>query len=118
MSLINYTSKELDQMARLMRAEAFREIRCNGYISKPVDAEQIKEELSHLRLPMKEKTERRIIIQCFGYFAVHIDGKPMEFGSAKTQELFAYLVNACGGTCTNQEIMTYLWDLMRMNYII
>lgn len=91
-------------------SEAFREIRCNGYISKPVDAEQIKEELSHLRLPMKEEKEKRIKIQCFGYFAVHIDGKPMEFGSAKTQELFAYLVNACGGTCTNQEIMTYLWD--------
>lgn len=91
-------------------SEAFREIRCNGYISKPVDAEQIKEELSHLRLPMKEEKEKRIKIQCFGYFAVHIDDKPMEFGSAKTQELFAYLVNACGGTCTNQEIMTYLWD--------
>ncbi len=28
-------------------SEAFREIRCNGYISKPVDAEQVKEELSH-----------------------------------------------------------------------
>lgn len=91
-------------------SEAFREIRCNGYISKPVDAEQIKEELSHLRLPMKEEKEKRIKIQCFGYFAVHVDGKPMEFGSSKTQELFAYLVNACGGTCSNQEIMTYLWD--------
>lgn len=89
--------------------EAFREVRCNGYISKPVDVSQIVEELSHLRLPMK-KGEKRVKIQCFGYFAVNCDGKPMDFSSAKTKELFAYLVNACGGVCTNQEIMTYLWD--------
>ena len=25
-------------------------------------------------------------------------------------ELLAYLINARGGVCTNQEIMTYLWD--------
>lgn len=90
--------------------EAFREIRCNGYITKPVDTEQVSKELSHLRLPMKEEKEKRVKIQCFGYFAVNIDGKPMEFSSAKTHELFAYLVNACGGICSNQEIMTYLWD--------
>lgn len=90
--------------------EAFREVRCNGYISKPVDVEQIREELSHLRIPMKEEYKKRVKVQCFGYFAAYIDGELIEFSSAKTQELLAYLVNACGGVCTNQEIMTYLWD--------
>lgn len=90
--------------------EAFRKIRCNGYISKPIDAAQVAEELSHLRVPMKVEQPKRVKVQCFGYFAVYVEGKPMEFASAKTQELFAYLINACGGVCTNQEIMTYLWD--------
>lgn len=92
-------------------SEAFRDIRCNGYITKPVEVEDVREELSHLRIPMKKlENKKRIKIQCFGHFAVYCDDKPVEFSSAKTQELFAYLVNGCGGTCNNQEIMTYLWD--------
>lgn len=92
-------------------SEAFREIRCNGYITKPVDVEHVKDEMEHLRLPIKSvEVKKRIRIQCFGYFCVYVDEKPIEFSSSKTLELFAYLVNACGGICTNQEIMTYLWD--------
>lgn len=106
-------------------SEAFREVRCNGYITKPVDAESVKKELGHLRTPLKTEdsangegehqadkkdSKSRVRLQCFGYFAAFIDDEPIRFGSAKTLELLAYLVNACGGTCTNQDIITYLWD--------
>ena len=33
-------------------SEAFREVRCNGYISKPVDAQKVWQEMQHLRVPL------------------------------------------------------------------
>ena len=137
-------------------SEAFREIRCNGYITKPVDADTVRKELAHLRTPIAAEDvgktgksglaagvngsgtdnavgagaaagadsaaagrsasgssvngRHRVRFQCFGYFAAYIDDEPIKFSSAKTLELLAYLVNAGGGTVTNQEILTYLWD--------
>lgn len=91
-------------------SEAFREVRCNGYIMKPVDADQVKEEMKHLRIPLELRDKKKIRFQCFGYFEVYVDGHPMEFNRAKTKELLAYLVSACGAVCSNQEIMTYLWE--------
>lgn len=101
-------------------SEAFREIRCNGYITKPVDADTVRKELAHLRTPIAAagrgasgssvNGRHRVRFQCFGYFAAYIDDEPIKFSSAKTLELLAYLVNAGGGTVTNQEILTYLWD--------
>lgn len=94
-------------------SEAFREIRCNGYITKPVDAVQIATELAHLRVPMargKNDEEKTVSIRCFGYFEAFVKGKPLEFGSGKTKELFAYLVHSCGRVCSNQEIMTCMWE--------
>lgn len=89
-------------------AEAFRDVRCNGYITKPADEESVAEELKHLRLPLEEG--KRVKIQCFGRFEVYLDKKPMVFESAKTKELLAYLVYCCGGICSNPEIIATLWD--------
>lgn len=91
-------------------SEAFRDIRCNGYIVKPVDAEQIINELNHLRVPLKQEQKNRIRVQCFGRFEVYLDGQPVKFESGKTKELLAYLVDNCGGICGNQEIIAVLWD--------
>lgn len=91
-------------------SEAFREIRCNGYITKPVDAEQIARELSHLRVPLAAKSAKRIHFQCFGRFEVFLDGEPLRFESAKTKELLACLVDAAGGITGNQEIIAKLWE--------
>ncbi len=92
-------------------AEAFRKIRCNGYITKPVDTAQIAEELSHLRVPLKKEEEgKRVRFRCMGRFEVFVDGEPLKFESMKTKEFLAFLVNACGGICGNQEIIANLWD--------
>ncbi|MBQ0001077.1 MAG: response regulator [Clostridiales bacterium] len=91
-------------------SEAFREVRCNGYVTKPVDAAQIEEELKHLRRPIETKVEKKVRVQCFGYFEAFINGAPIEFGSSKTKELLAYLVHARGAVCSNQELITYLWE--------
>lgn len=90
-------------------SEAFREIRCNGYITKPVDAEQIAREMAHLRVPLV-KNNSRIRFRCMGYFEVFLDGEPIKFENAKTKEFLAYLVDACGGICGNQEIIAHLWE--------
>lgn len=91
-------------------SEAFRDVRCNGYISKPVDSQKVLGELQHLRLPYKPDSSRRVRFQCFGNFEVFVDGKPMQFERAKTKELLAYLVNAGGAVCTNSDILTNLWE--------
>ncbi|MCQ2497258.1 MAG: response regulator [Lachnospiraceae bacterium] len=91
-------------------SEAFREVRCNGYIMKPVDADQVREEMKHLRMPFEVRDKKKIRFQCFGYFEVFVNDQPIDFARAKTKELLAYLVSACGAVCSNQEIMVYLWE--------
>lgn len=44
-------------------SEAFREIRCNGYIMKPVDKEHVREEMKHLRVPFELKERKKIFFQ-------------------------------------------------------
>lgn len=91
-------------------SEAFRKIRCNGYIVKPADTEQIAEELRHLRIQKSSVPQKRVRIQCFGWFEIFADDRPIEFEYTKTKELLAYLVDKCGGTSGNQEIIAALWD--------
>lgn len=90
-------------------SEAFREVRCNGYISKPVDAQKVWQEMQHLRVPL-DLGKKKVRIQCFGNFEVFVGGEPMQFERAKTKELLAYLVNASGAVCSNNEIIVNLWD--------
>lgn len=91
-------------------SEAFRAIRCNGYITKPVDAEQIARELACLRVPMFLPKKKRVEFHCLGRFEMFIDGEAVKFENAKTKELMACLVDACGGICSNQEIIVKLWE--------
>lgn len=88
--------------------EAFRSVRCNGYITKPVDAEQVAKELSHLRLPMK--ISKRVRATCLGRFEVFVDGQPVKFENTKTKELLACLIDAEGGVVPNQELIAKLWE--------
>ncbi|MCF0123409.1 MAG: response regulator [Ruminiclostridium sp.] len=94
-------------------SEAFRDIRCNGYITKPVDVAAVAHELSHLRVPLKQEQggdSIRVKLRCIGRFEVFVDGEPLKFENARTKEVLAYLVNAYGGICNNQEIISVLWE--------
>lgn len=91
-------------------SEAFRDVRCNGYITKPVDAEKVANEMEHLRTPLLLHAQKKVRFQCFGNFEVFLEDEPLKFERAKTKELLAYLVNACGAICTNSEIIVNLWD--------
>ena len=91
-------------------SEAFRDVRCNGYITKPVDVQKVLQEMSHLRVPLMPDSPKKVRFQCFGNFEVFVNGEPMQFERTKTKELLAYLVNASGAICTNNEIIVNLWD--------
>ena len=81
----------------------------HGYIQKPVDAEQIKEELAcHFRTEAAD--ENKLKVQCFGSFEVFWHKEPLSFTRTKTKELFAYLVDRRGAMCSTDEIIVALWE--------
>lgn len=90
--------------------QAVSEIRCSGYLVKPVTTEQVITELHNLRHPIAGKASTRLRIQCFGNFEVFVDGKVLNFSLAKSKELLAYLVDRSGAMCTNREIAAILWE--------
>ena len=88
--------------------EAYR-IHAQGYLTKPVDAAAIREELD--QIPRAPKPEpRNLYVQCFGFFDVFWQGEPLLFQRRKTKELLAFLVDRKGLTCTAEEIAAALWE--------
>ena len=55
--------------------DAVTEIRCSGYVLKPVTTEQVARELENLRHPIEDKPKARVHMQCFGNFEIFVDGK-------------------------------------------
>ena len=84
----------------------------SGYIVPPVTAEKIKNELRDLRYPLPEKNvfRKSFYIRTFGSFEVYGNGVPLRFHYSKTKELFAYLVDQRGASCSNRELMAVLWE--------
>ena len=83
------------------------DLHASGYLMKPVNPQRVKEELENLRSPIAKK---RMRIQCFGSFAVFVDGRPLPFTRAKPRELLAYLVHKQGAAVTNGQIASILWE--------
>ena len=82
-----------------------------GYLLKPVDAEDIKEELENLRHPIEEKTDpEKLKINCFGEFRVEYKGEPLRFTRSKSKEILAYLVARNGASATRVELCDVLWE--------
>ena len=91
-------------------ADAYR-LHVNGYILKPVEVQRVREELDALGLPVSlPEPEEKLRIQCFGYFEVFWQGKPLIFKRTQTKELLAYLIDREGEACTSNEIITALWE--------
>ena len=58
--------------------EAYR-LHASGYVTKPVNAEKIKEELDGLRYSPELRKKNKLQIKCFGNFEVFADGAPVKF---------------------------------------
>ena len=83
-------------------------LHASGYLRKPVTAEDVREELENLRHPAAPPS-RRVRFQCFGYFEVFIDGKPLVFAREKAKEYLAYLVDR-GTLCSGSQVAAALWE--------
>lgn len=86
------------------------DMRCSGYILKPVTGDKIRKELENLRYPVDEKAGRRLFARAFGKFEVFVDGRPVKFHYQKTKELLAFLIDREGTLCGNAEIADALWE--------
>ena len=82
----------------------------SDYLLKPPTPEKVKQAMEHLRHPLIPKYNKKLRIQCFGNFDVFSNGRPIVFKRAKTKELFAYLVDRMGTTCTMGELMSVIWE--------
>ena len=99
--------------------EAFS-LHASGYLTKPVRAEQVAQEMDNLLHPLADS--HQLVIRTFGNFEVLYNGKPVEFERSKAKELLAYLVSRGGATVTRKEIAAILfenqeYDLKTQDYL-
>ena len=80
----------------------------SGFLAKPVDEQDIRRELRHLRFPI-ESVKSLLKVRC-SPFAVFFGDDPFDFKSHRTIELFAYMVYKNGAFCTNGELLGILWE--------
>jgi two-component SAPR family response regulator len=107
--------KQLAPMAKIIfvtgysqyALEAYRQ-HINGYVLKPIDAEQIRQELDYLMAPYRPEPGK-IQVRCFGNFEIYWHGKPVSFGRKQTKELLAFLIDR-NSICTSEEIADALWE--------
>ena len=76
------------------------------FLVKPPSEADILRALKHLHYPVKNS---RIKVQC-SPFAIYYNDKIFDFKSAKTTELFAYLIFKNGVLCSNGELLGVLWS--------
>ena len=86
------------------------EVYASGFLLKPVDEEDVRKALEHLRYPIRTVINDDIWVQCFGKFEVFYKGEPVHFSRNKTKEMFAYLIDQKGANCTMGELLNILWE--------
>lgn len=85
------------------------QLHVDGYITKPVEAERILEELNHLFPDSLNKVEK-LRVQCFGMFEVFWKDQPLPFARKQSKELLAFLIDRRGVLCSTDEIIAALWE--------
>lgn len=92
-------------------------LHASGYLTKPVSASKIKEELELLRHPISLKVEKKLQIKCFGNFEIFYKGEPLKFSYQKSKEVFAYLVDREGSLINVNELNAVLWEEDHKSYL-
>lgn len=77
-------------------------------VFKPYEREDILDALERARL-LSERQKRRVRFRTFGHFDMFVDGKLVNFKSAKAKELLALCVSRLGGEVTIYEMVDTLW---------
>ena len=91
-------------------------LHASGYVTKPVNADKIKEELDGLRYSVELPPTKKLQVKCFGNFEVFAGGVPVKFARKKSKELFAYLVDREGAAVNVNELNAILWEEDKKSY--
>ena len=82
-----------------------------GYLLKPIDEDQLREQFENLLYPVKGKGNgEKFYAQTFGNFEFYCDGTPVHFPRAKAKEVLAYLIDKNGAACTRAELLVNVFD--------
>lgn len=109
--------KEIDPDIRILfitgyaqyAVEAFA-IHASGYLLKPVNKEQLENEVAHALSGVRETRKARVFANTFGNFDLFVDGKPVSFGRTKARELMAYLIDRQGVQVNRKTIFSAMWE--------
>lgn len=82
----------------------------SGYLLKPITPEAIERILKNLRHPTHDSSTPLLRVQTFGNFEVFCKERPVHFARSKSKELFAYLVQKHGTSCTTRELCAVLYE--------
>ena len=85
-------------------------LRATGYLLKPVNPEELAEEVAYARTFHPQRRSGHIVVQTFGNFEIFVDGETLPFRRAKSKELLAYLVDRSGKGVTRPDIFAALWE--------
>lgn len=83
------------------------QLRCSGYLIKPITADAIQRELDYIK--KQPKPEKKLVVKCFGLFEVFYQGQVLSFKRTKAKELLALLVDKNGAGMTGKQICAVLW---------
>ncbi|MCC8025755.1 MAG: response regulator [Clostridium sp.] len=93
--------------------EAYQ-LQAMGYLMKPYSYSELESAVLRCRALIKglrsDNKESQVYVRTFGNFNVYLNGEALFFAHGKAKELFAFLVNARGGTVTMEQIITSLWE--------
>ena len=85
-------------------------LRASGYLLKPVNPEELEEEVAYARSRKPERPSDHIVVQTFGNFEIFVDGETLIFHRAKAKELLAYLIDRNGRGVNRPGIFAALWE--------
>ena len=96
------------------------QLRCSGYLMKPITIEAVQKEIDYIKSKTLDVT--LLDVKCFGNFEVLKNGEALTFKRTKAKELFAVLVDRNGAGMTGKQICAVMWpentdDVKNMDYL-
>ena len=96
------------------------QLRCSGYLMKPITYEAVQKEIDHIK--SRKPDVSLLDVKCFGNFEVLKNGEALNFKRTKAKELFAVLVDRNGAGMTGKQICAVMWpestdDVKNMDYL-
>ena len=96
------------------------QLRCSGYLMKPISQEAVQKEIDHIK--SQKPDDSLLDVNCFGNFEVLKNGEALSFKRTKAKELFAVLIDRNGAGMTGKQICAVMWpentnDVKNMDYL-